>query len=125
MMNESARKKVLDTLTRETKNQDAFVAWRVNGHAFGYSFAGYAECVGCGVRVSGMSSSGATRGKAVAEKASNALPPCTKPWNLEQRIREVEQRYSRTGQSGEGGGEITLESVNAKLDRIIQYLGIR
>jgi hypothetical protein len=122
-MDDSARKKVLDTLTRQAKDRDARVVWRVNGHAFFIGGSSDAVCVGCDVRVSGWSPSSA-HPRVVAEKASKVLPPCTKPWNLEQRLKEIAQRYSRTGQSVGKGGKVTLESVNAKLDRIIQHLRI-
>jgi len=108
-------------------NTEAHVAWRVNGHAFlmvGGSNINRAVCLGCGVTVSGWSPS-STSESVVAEKASRALPPCTQPWNLKERLREIDEKYARTGRSGEEGGEITLESVNAKLDRIIQHLRIR
>jgi len=122
-MNDHIRQKLIDRSTQDAKNGDARVVWRVEGHAFMYGsgFSGYAECIGCGARVADRSPAGA-QGKAIAEKASRALPPCTKPWNLEQRLKEIAQRYSRTGQSVGKGGKVTLESVNAKLDRILILL---
>mgnify|MGYP003145592287 CR=1 FL=1 len=124
-MNEQLRRKMIARSTREAKNRDAHVAWRVNGHAFFYGNAGYAECIGCGVRVADWSPTGATRGRAIAEKASRALPPCTKPWNLENRLKEIAKQYFLSGQSVGEDGEVTLESVNAKLDRIIKHFRIK
>ena len=123
-MNEQIRRKMIARSTRDAKNRDAHVAWRVNGHAFFYVIgsSGYARCIGCGVVVADRSPTGLTQGREVAEKASRALPPCTKPWNLEERLKEIEQKYSPQGQSAGKGGKVTLESVNAKLDRILFLL---
>jgi hypothetical protein len=122
-MDESTRLRLIDRSTQDAKNRDARVQWRVNGHAF-YMHTMVATCVGCGVPVSGYSCS-ATPERVVAEKASRALPPCTKPWNLEKRLREIDETYGRTGQSSEEGGKVTLESVNEKLDRIIKHFRIK
>lgn len=122
-MDESTRQKLIDSYTQQAKNQDARVAWRVQGHAFAMGSRG-AACLGCGMTVSGWSPS-STPVRVTAEKASRALPPCEQPWNLENRLRKIAEKYARTGQSGEEGGEVTLESVNAKLDRIIKHFRIK
>jgi len=123
-MDDSTRR-LMEQAMREAHNREAHVAWRVKGHAFLMAGgSGSAVCLGCGVTVSGWSPS-PTSERVVAEKASRALPPCTQPWNPKERLREIDEKYARTGQSGEEGGEITLALVNAKLDRIIQHLRIR
>ena len=106
---------------QEAHNRDKHVSLRVNGHAFSL-WSKNATCVGCNVSVSGYSRS-STPEREVAEKNARALPPCTQPWDLQKRLREIAETY-RTGQSDEGGGKPTLESVNAKLDRIIRHLRI-
>ena len=115
-------RKVQQQEIQKAHNREDHVSWRVNGHAFSMR-SGVATCVGCGVPVSGYSRS-ATPERTVAEKASRALRPCAEPWDLEKRLREINETYGRTGQSDEGGGKLTLESVNAKLDRIIRHLRI-
>jgi hypothetical protein len=122
-MNDQKRQKMIDGFKRQAHNRESHVVWRVNGHAFFIDGSSDAVCVGCDVRVSGWSPSSA-HPREVAEKASRALPPCTEPWDLQKRLREIDKKYARTGQSGEEGGKVTLESVNAKLDRIIQHLRI-
>lgn len=119
-MDESTRRNLIDAYTRDAESREARVAWRVNGHAFAMVSSG-ADCLGCGVSVSGWSASPTHEG-VVAKKASRALPPCTKPWNLGERLKEIAQQYSHQGQSVGKGGKVTLESVNKKLDRILLIL---
>jgi len=120
----------------EQNIEDSIVVW-VKGHAFARLPYGGAKCVGCGecVQTTQGSPSAADIKKAALDRhpvPSRRLEECRKPWSLKKRIQELEERQrAAADQSKSQTSEITLESVNEKLDaidaklnRIIRHWGI-
>ena len=108
---------------QKAKNREANInGLRLSGHAFAY-FDGVVHCVGCGLVAQADWKSGKYLHEEAARKLVKERGDCAKPWNLEKRIAEIEAQYAPKPQTKKGE-EVTLETIDAKLDKIIKRLGI-
>ena len=107
---------------QRAKNIAEKVNYRQAGHAFAFH-QGVVQCVGCKV---GREADwkGDYKYRDTAQKIVKEQGDCGKPFDLKQRIAEIEAQYAPKPQKTENGEEVTLETINAKLDKIIRRLGI-
>jgi len=110
------------------------------GHAFvahrrrrGGKITYGAKCVGCGECVQTEQQFPSSKDIKKAALDRNDIGQCCQPWILSERIKAIEERHRKrvAGQNKDQTSEITLKSVNAKLDaidaklnRIIRHWGI-
>lgn len=106
------------------KNTDKRIDYRVAGHCFVFD-QGEMRCVGCGLGA-GADWKGNYLYRESAQKIAKEHGDCGKPFDLQKRIAEIEAEYAPKPQTqtGKKGNEVTLETINAKLDKIMQALGI-
>jgi hypothetical protein len=104
------------------KNIDKRINYRAAGHCFVFD-QGEIRCVGCGL-ADYAQWKGDYKYRETAQKIAKEHGDCGKPFDLKKRIAEIEAQYAPKPQTTKKGEEITLETINAKLDKIIQRLGI-
>jgi len=112
------RNKVEDEFRRreiqEAHNIEACINGRRQaGHVFRED-AGIVRCVGCGI-ASGVDWKGHYMYEAAVSKFVQHHGECASPWDLKKCLAEIEAKYAPKAAQG---AEVTLESVNAKLDAI-------
>ena len=118
------RSKAKNSEIQKAKNREANInGLRLSGHAFRY-FEGIVRCVGCGLSAQADWKSGSYLYGEVARGLVKKHGDCAHPWNLEKRLAEIEAQYAPKPQKKKGK-EVTLETLNAKLDKIMLVLGIR
>ena len=104
------------------KNIEAKIDYRLQGHTFWF-YQGEVRCMGCG-----LGDYAQWKGKYLypesAQKLVKEHGDCAKPFDLKTRIAEIKAQYAPKPQTIKKGEEITLETINAKLDKIIRRLGI-
>jgi len=106
---------------QEAHNREAYVNGRRQaGHAFREG-EGIVRCVGCHVAAD-AEWKGHYMYEAAVRKFVQHHGECARPWDLKKRLAEIDAKYAPKAAKG---AEVTLESVNAKLDRIIKYFGIQ
>jgi hypothetical protein len=108
--------------TQRAKNIEEKINYRLQGHTFWF-FQGEIRCVGCGLGDYAQWK-GDYKYRETAQKIAKEHGDCGKPFDLKKRIAEIEAQYAPKPQTTKKGEEITLETINAKLDKIIQRLGI-
>jgi hypothetical protein len=96
------------------------VTYRQAGHAFWF-VSGVVRCVGCGLGAKADWKQD-YKYKETADRLAKEHGPCARPFNLKERLAEIEVRYNENPKEAEGG-EVTLKSIDAKLDRILRLLG--
>lgn len=104
------------------RNIEEKINYRHGGHTFWY-FQGDVRCMGCGLETR-ADWEGDYKYQKTAQKLVKEHGDCGKPFDLQKRIAEIEAKYAPKPQTTKKGEEITLETINAKLDKIIRRLGI-
>ena len=111
-----------DRAIKRAESLDKRIDYRVGGHCFLFD-QGELRCVGCG-----LGDRAQWKGKYLypesAQKIAKEHGDCGKPFDLKKRIAEIEAQYAPKPQKTKKGEEVTLETINAKLDKIIKRLGI-
>ena len=97
---------------------------RLSGHTFVYS-DGAVHCMGCRLSAQAGWKNGSYLYGEAARDLVKQRGDCAQPWNVEKRIAEIEAHYAPKPREAEKGEEVTLEDLNAKLDKIMLVLGIR
>jgi hypothetical protein len=107
---------------QRAENTDKRIDYRVAGHCFFFD-QGEVRCVGCG-----LADYAHWKGKHLypesAQQIAKEHGDCGKPFDLKKRIAEIEAQYAPKPQKTKKGEEVTLETINAKLDRLMQALRI-
>ena len=96
---------------------------RLSGHTFVYS-DGAVHCMGCRLSAQAGWKNGSYLYGEAARDLVKQRGDCTNPWDLKKRLAEIEAQYAPKTEKTEKGDEITLATINAKLDKIIKRLGI-
>lgn len=104
------------------RNIEAKINYRHGGHTFWYN-QGDVRCMGCGLETR-AEWEGEYKYQKTAQQLVKEHGDCGKPFDLKTRIAEIEAQYAPKPQKTEKGEEVTLETINAKLDKIIRFLGI-
>ena len=104
------------------RNIEAKINYRLQGHTFWFT-QGEVRCMGCGLETR-AEWEGDYKYKKTAQKLVKEHGDCGKPFDLKKRIAVIEAQYAPKPQTAEKGEEVTLETINAKLDKIIRRLGI-
>ena len=109
---------------KNAENIDANIDYRLQGHTFSF-MEGVVRCVGCGLGTQ-ADWKGSYLYQETAQKIAKERGDCGKPFDLQKRIAEIEAEYAPKpqAQTGKKGKEVTLETINAKLDKIMQALRI-